>query len=58
MSIYTLLVFWRKNMNQNMENFEQINTDIKKLLENIESVKSNVDIFSVLVDNKVTLVGV
>ncbi len=39
-------------MNENMENFEELDIEIKKLLDNIENVRSTVDLYGVLVDEQ------
>ncbi len=39
-------------MNENFENLDEMDLEIKKLLENIENVKSTVDIYGSLVDEQ------
>ncbi len=39
-------------MNDNMENFEEMDTEIKKLLDNIENVKSTVDLYGTIIDEQ------
>ena len=45
-------------MNIEMDNMEKLDADIKKLLDNIENVKSTVDLFGSLVDKKLTLTSI
>ena len=35
-----------------MENFEELNSEIKQMLDDIEHVKSNVDLYGIIVDEQ------
>jgi hypothetical protein len=39
-------------MNNNMENFEEMDLEIKNLLDDIENAKSTIDLFGDLVDKQ------
>lgn len=39
-------------MNNDMENFEEMDLEIKNLLDDIENIKSTVDLYGSLVDEK------
>lgn len=55
--ITILVVFWRNDMN-NMENFQEINAELKKLLDDIDNVKSTVDIFGLFIEKQLKLSAV
>lgn len=39
-------------MNDNMENFEEMDIEMKRLLDDIENVKSDIDLFGNLVNEQ------
>ena len=45
-------------MNNELLNTHDFDDEIKKLLDNIENIKSNVDLYSTIVDEQLLLVAV
>ena len=45
-------------MNETMNNFQEMDSDIKKLLSDIDNVKATIDLFGTIVDEQIVLTSV